>query len=128
MMKEKTNLEMISPFKNDPFCLVYQAYRNLYSKPFEAFFDQHIDNDGEAHENEYGYTHFLDDGSIPTIIIFAEHNVNIQIETFAHELAHVAVGVEHDHDDVWEKAFDAIFLEYNRIGDEMFSVEEDDHA
>ena len=42
------------------------------------------------------------------------------VETLAHELAHVAVGVEHEHDAVWEEAFDKIFAEYNRLGEEMF--------
>ena len=36
-------------------------------------------------------------------------------EILAHELAHAAVGLDHDHDAEWEKAFDAIFDEYNRI-------------
>ncbi len=31
----------ISPFANDPFALVCQAYKNLYDKPFLALFDQH---------------------------------------------------------------------------------------
>ena len=35
----------ISPFVNDPFALVCQAYKNLYDKPFTAFFDQHEDDD-----------------------------------------------------------------------------------
>lgn len=39
-----------------------------------------------------------------------------QSKSLAHELAHVAVGVEHDHDEVWQEAFDKIFEEYNRIG------------
>lgn len=58
------------------------------------------------------------------MFIYAEHSLNIQVETFAHELAHVAVGPEHEHDDVWEAAFDAIFKEYNRIGDELFGKPE----
>jgi hypothetical protein len=32
----------------------------------------------------------------------------------------VAVGIEHDHDEVWQEAFDKIFEEYNRIGNQMF--------
>ena len=114
----------ISPFQNDPFALVCQAYKNLFSKPFVAFYDQH---DDDQHKEEYGYTHFVD-GKIPTVIIFAEHSINIQVETFAHELAHVAVGVEHEHDDAWEAAFDAIFREYNRLGDELFEKRSDNDA
>ena len=31
---------------------------------------------------------------------------------------------EHDHDEVWQEAFDKIFEEYNRIGDQMFPAGE----
>lgn len=110
----------ISPFANDPFALVCQAYKNLYDKPFSAFFDQHEDDD---HKEEYGFTHFVE-GEIPQIVIFAEHSVNVCVETFAHELAHVAVGVEHEHDEIWEATFDAIFTEYNRLGEELYGKEE----
>lgn len=113
----------ISPFSNDPFALVCQAYKNLFDKPFQAFFDQHKD---DGHKNKYGFTHFVK-GEIPTIIIFAEHSVNICVETFAHELAHVAVGVEHEHDAVWKEAFDKISAEYNRIGEELYGSEEADN-
>lgn len=108
-----------NPFINDPFSLVWTSFKNLYpDKEFDAYFDQH---QKDQHDNEYGFTHFPEDGSKPSVFIYAEHSVNIQVETFAHELAHVAVGPEHEHDDVWEAAFDAIFKEYNRIGDEMVS-------
>lgn len=106
----------ISPFQNDPFAIVCQAYKNLFDNPFVAYYDQHTEKE---HEEEYGFTHFSD-GETPVIIIFAEHPINIQVETFAHELAHVAVGADHGHDEVWKKAFDDIFREYNRLGDELF--------
>lgn len=109
-------IAFISPFSNDPFAVVSQAYKNLYSKPFLAYYSQHKDDE---HDKEYGFTTFRD-GETPVITIFAEHSVNECIETFAHELAHVAVGVEHEHDAVWEEAFDKIFVEYNRLGDEIF--------
>lgn len=107
-----------TPFSNDPFSLVWEAFKNLYpGREFKAFYDQH---QSDQHDEEYGFTHFPNDGSTPSVFIYAEHSINIQVETFAHELAHVAVGPEHEHDDVWEAAFDAIFKEYNLIGDEMF--------
>lgn len=109
-------IAFISPFENDPFGMVCQAYKNLYNKPFRAVFDQHEDDD---HKEEYGYTHFAQ-GEIPVVVIFAEHPLNVCVETFAHELAHVAVGVEHEHDEVWNEAFDNIFAEYNRLGEEIY--------
>lgn len=112
-----------SPFQNDTFSLVWMAFKNLYpDKECEVWWDQHQEDE---HDKEYGFTHFPDDGSTPQVFIYAEHGVNIQTETLGHELAHVAVGPEHEHDDVWEAAFDAIFKEYNRIGDEMFGCREE---
>lgn len=113
---------METPFKNDPFSLVWQAFRNLYpDKECEVWYDQH---QNDEHDEEYGFTQFPDDGSIPQVFIYAEHNINIQVETLAHELAHVVVGIEHEHDLVWESVFDKIFQEYNRIGDALFQQEQ----
>lgn len=112
--------KMISPFENDPFCLVAQAYQNLFGKPYVAYFDQHDDYKRRKHRKEYGFTVF-ESGYLPEIHIFAEHSINIQVETFAHELAHVAMGPEHDHDEVWDKAFEDIKQEYDRLGIEMFA-------
>ena len=112
-----------TPFENDPFSMVWIAFKNLYpDKECEAFWDQHQEDE---HKEEYGFTNFPSNGSTPQVFVYAEHTVNIQVETFAHELAHVAVGPEHEHDEVWEAAFDAIFKEYNRLGDLMFAKPED---
>lgn len=112
---------LISPFKNDPFSLIWKAYQNVYpDKECEIWYDQHQE---DSHDNEYGYTLFPDDGSVPQIFIYAEHNINIQSETLAHELAHVAVGAEHEHDNEWETAFQIIFDEYEKIGKQLFSKE-----
>ena len=117
---------METPFKNDPFAIIWQAFKNLYpNKECEVMYDQHIDDEEKEHENEYGFTHFPLDGSIPTVIIFAEHNLNIQTETLAHELAHVAVGYAEDHNEVWKEAFHNIFDEYNRLLAEIFGEAED---
>lgn len=116
-MKDEIRI-LPNPFDNDPFALVWAAFKNLYSyKECYCYFDQH---QNDQHDEEYGFAHFPDDGSTPSVFIYAEHSINTQVETFAHELAHVAVGPEHEHDDVWEAAFNAIFQEYNRIGDELF--------
>ena len=106
-----------NPFKNDPFALVWLAYKNLYNKPCEVWWDVH---EYTGNDEVFGQTIFPDDGGVPQVFIYADHPVNVQTETFGHELAHIAVGEEHDHDEVWEAAFDAIFNEYNRICEEMF--------
>ena len=67
----------------------------------------------------YGLTDFADDGSV-AVFVKPSLEVADAVEVLAHELAHVAVGVEHDHDEVWQEAFDKIFEEYNRIGNQMF--------
>lgn len=118
--------QRVTPFVNDPFSMVWVAFKNLYpDKECEVFWDQHQEDE---HKEEYGFTNFPSDGSTPQVFVYAEHPVNIQTETFAHELAHVAVGPEHEHDDVWEAAFDAIFKEYNRLGDLRFAKPEEEEA
>lgn len=107
-----------NPFVNDPYAMVWEAFKRLYpDKECQVWWDMH---QNDEHDEEYGFTHFPNDGSTPSVFVYAEHPVNIQVETLAHELAHVAVGPEHEHDDTWRAAFDAIFEEYNRMGDEMF--------
>ena len=71
-----------------------------------------------------GLTDFADDGSV-AVFVKPSLEVADAVEVLAHELAHVAVGVEHDHDEVWQEAFDKIFEEYNRIGNQMFPDGED---
>lgn len=70
-----------------------------------------------------GLVDFADDGSV-AVFVKPSLEVSDAVEILAHELAHVAVGVEHDHDEVWQEAFDKIFEEYNRIGDQMFPAGE----
>ena len=107
---------MESPFKNDPFAMIYQAFRLLYpDKPCDIWWEPNP-NESDA----YGATDFLYNGETPQVFIFSNYPVDQQVEILAHELAHVAVGQDHEHDEVWNAAFEAIFQEYNRIGAELF--------
>ena len=117
---------MESPFLNDPFSLVWQAFHNLYpDKECEIYYDDHDDEEvSSTSENEYGCTLFPEDGSTPVINIFANYPVKILVEILAHELAHVAVGSSHEHDETWNDAFEDIFQEYNRLGIERYCSEE----
>lgn len=103
-----------TPFLNDPFVVVAEAYSRLWNKPYLAVWSQHSPEDNDS----YGLTQSAD-GCTPVITIFAEHTINEQIETFAHELAHVAVGVDHGHDAVFKKALKQLKAMYNIVYDEM---------
>lgn len=110
-----------SPFGNDPFALVAKAFKSLYpDKAYIAYWEPNIYGDeSEEMPKPCGLTDFGEDG---TVAVFVDPGIPVThaVEIFAHELAHVAVGISHDHDKEWEAAFDAIFVEYNRIAVEMF--------
>lgn len=108
-----------SPFKNDPFAMIYMAFKRLYpDKLCEIWWD--VPQDEDVDKTACGVTNFPDDGGIPQVFIYPNYTVNQQVEVLAHELAHVSVGPEHEHDEIWDAAFEAIFQEYNRIGAELF--------
>lgn len=112
---------MESPFANDPFPIVYGAFKNLFpDKSCTIFYGVKDEDEDEHCEEGHGYTFFPDDGSEPEVTVFSENDTNVQAEILAHELAHVAVGQEHGHDQVWEDAFDAIHAEFCRLSDEVF--------
>ena len=114
---------MESPFVNDGCALVFKAFKNLYpEKKCVCALDNNLYTaDGTE---VWGLTTDPQDGSELVVMVSANQNVNCMIETLAHELAHVAVGVKHEHDEHWDAAFEAIFEEYNRLGDEMFQNKE----
>ena len=110
---------MEGAFANDPFSLVWKAFKNLYpGKGCEVQWQPGIQDD-ELSEQGYGFTEFHDDGSI-LVVVDANLQVSNAVEVLAHELAHVAVGIENEHGAAWETAFDAIFQEYGRIAEELF--------
>lgn len=111
---------MKNPFKNDIFSMIWQAFTNLYpDEKCECFWEPQIRED-ENGNKVFGLTDFGEDGSV---MVFVRPDIKVvdAAEVFAHELAHVAVGVEHEHDKEWETAFNNIFEEYNKIGDKMFA-------
>ena len=115
---------LIAPFQNDMFAMVWGAFKKLYpDKECEIYWEPQI-RDEEDGKPVYGLTDFADDGSV-AVFVKPSLEVADAVEVLAHELAHVAVGVEHDHDEVWQEAFDKIFEEYNRIGSQMFPDGED---
>lgn len=103
---------METPFSNDMFAFVFQAFKNLYpDKECECQWVHRI-KDGE--EEAFGATTFDDDGKV-YVAISAEVPVVNATEVFVHELAHVAVGIDKGHGKEWEEAFSEICNEYERI-------------
>jgi hypothetical protein len=103
----------VHPFENDPFATVWEAFHNLWPNA-----ECTIAWDGDIHDEDnepvWGVTEFVD-GDIPQIAINPSLEVWDAVEVLAHELAHVAVGIEAGHGESWWGAFDAIRQEYERI-------------
>lgn len=113
----------MNPFINDPFAMVWRAFKNLYpEKECQCYFDALDENTNG--KGPFGVTAFEE----KMIYVFVDVRMNLldAVEVFAHELAHVAVGDNAGHGEEWEKAFENIHEEYTRIGDEMFGEEEKD--
>lgn len=109
---------MESPFSNDPFAMVYQAFKNLYPDKDCVCVWQPEEIKDDAGHDFCGMTTFADGEVIVDISVRLP--VADAIETLAHELAHVAAGEQEAHGEKWEAAFDAIHAEFDRIGNEMF--------
>lgn len=108
-----------SPFANDPFAIVHMAFEKLYpGKVYKAYWEPDI-RGRTSGEECCGCTDFQSEG-MPYVFVGTDLETSNAVEVFAHELAHVAVGFEHDHDDEWQKAFDDIFDEYVLLSREMF--------
>lgn len=115
--------KMNSPFENDPFALVYQAFKNLYpDKNCSIWWKPNLKDD--TGKIVFGITTFLPDGEI-IVTINPDINVSDAIEVLAHELAHVVAGVENEHGPEWKTAFNAIGVEYEHIGQKNFDFYEE---
>lgn len=69
-------------------------------------------------ENAYGYTIFNGD-ELAKVVIDCGLSVENAAEIFAHELAHVGVGEDEQHNEVWEKAFDDLNKEFDKVKNEL---------
>lgn len=104
---------METPFKNDPFAITYEAFKELYpDKVCECWFDTDIKADDG--DDAFGITSFEPDGRI-VVLVDANISAEAATETLAHEFAHVAAGYDAGHGAEWEKAFKAIFDKYEEI-------------
>lgn len=109
-----------SPFINDPFTVIWTAFKNLYpDKECTVCWGGNLCD--EENNPVFGTTDFNETtGEVTVIVDAAKLKVIDAMEVFAHELAHVAVGVGYDHDEVWENAFDRILAEHDRLVNIMF--------
>lgn len=100
---------------NNPFQDLINAaeFVNGGALDCEIFF--HPDMQEEDGSVPFGSTTFPDDGSCPQIAINADMKIKDSLEILAHELAHVIVGVEHDHDAVYDDTFNAIRITYDEL-------------
>ena len=111
---------MQTPFVNDMFSLVYLAFKNLYpEKTVQCEWVPELEPSEDGLE-VFGVTTFSADSVY--VEISAKLHVVDAVEILAHELAHVVSGSDADHGPEWEAAFDAIFDEYNRIGEELYPI------
>lgn len=105
-----------SPFVNDMFGLVYKAFERVFpGRACKCIWVEHIYLDEETGQEVWGQTTFPEDGSLPVVEVSGELAVKDAVEVFAHELAHVGVGEECVHDEVWEDAFGEIYREYMNV-------------
>lgn len=110
---------METPFYNDPLAILWMAFKRLYpERDCKCAYMEGIcvSEDGD---DAYGMTTFGDDGTVQ-VLVDAGLPITDVTEVLCHELAHVAAGVGHDHDEIWGAAFEALFAEYHRLGAEMF--------
>lgn len=82
-----------------PLCKIVEYFTNL--PPIKLIIASEVN---DTPEDWAGLTHFGDDGV--TVVINAAIPFDQIPTVIAHEFAHVLVGQEHEHDEVWEAAFE----------------------
>lgn len=99
-------------FQNDPFAVVFQVFSRLYPEAEcdVVWVEQLRDEEGGV---VYGMTTFPADEMVrPLVEISGELTMQDAVEILAHELAHVAAGINQGHGKAWEKAFRKIHEGY----------------
>ena len=113
---------MKTPFENDMFSFVFKAFKKLYPhKKFECAWEPEPMK-SKSGQDLLGLTTFYDDGSA-TVDISIDLKIMDAVEILKHELAHVAVGYEENHGPKWQKAFDKIQREANKIANKKIGEE-----
>lgn len=86
---------------NDPIYILVKIFENTHPDK-KAQID--FVSDMKKNTNAYGETCWADDGNV-YIQIDIETPMNGLIEVLAHELAHLAVGADAEHNKEWENEF-----------------------
>jgi len=98
----------------DPFKIVIEAFEKLHpNKNADVVYCEGMYKEVKA----YGETFLPDIGGNLVISIDTITPINGAVEVLAHELAHVAAGIDAGHGEAWEAEFEAINQEYTRIAD-----------
>lgn len=106
-----------SPFENDPFVVVAQAFAKLWpNAPFPRV--QIVEGLHNTDDAKWAETLVLNDDGEILISIDVKAPMHGAVELLAHELAHVAceyLGLrsEDDHGPHWEECFAAIYEKFN---------------
>jgi hypothetical protein len=95
---------------NDPIKTVVQATENIFGQ-----LDCEIQFAPVKLEAGCFGNVILEDGVKPLINIDPSIPYGAVLEVLAHELAHVVCPQDNDHGEDWEKAFNDIFDEYNKM-------------
>jgi len=119
--------------KNDPFSILIQAFSELWpDKTCEIEFSNDIPqptiNDLDDRDFWFiekndivrigaaGATRFKN-GEIPLILLNPDLELSQIVDTLAEELAHVAVGKEAGHGNMFEYAMDKLFIKFNELAE-----------
>jgi len=98
----------------DPMSILLNAFSNLFGE-YNVVIQYNPKIKRRFFRGYWGETFFPDDGGIPIISLSTHLKIEHTIEILAHELAHVAAGINAGHDIVWEDCFNRLHLEHNRI-------------
>ena len=101
---------METVFYNDPFCILDNIFRELWpEKEYRAKWVASIKDENGV--DMCGVTEFVPE-YVPVISVSGKLDILDAMEIFAHELAHVAVGIDSEHGAEWEAAFELLHARY----------------
>lgn len=110
-------------FLNNPYTWVLEAAEKV-SPGISAdvvFYDRNQWRK-EFDKRAWGVTIFPDDGTDPLIVLRADLNLVESTEILAHELAHVIVGGNEEHNEIFELKFEELHRAYDEIAKTVETV------